>query len=52
MERILKGKELNKKRVKKAYKAKHKIEGKARQVITYYSVIIKGNAKLYIAKRA
>jgi hypothetical protein len=52
MEGILKGEELDKRRVKEACKAKHKIEGGARQVATHYSVIIKRDTRLRIIRRA
>jgi hypothetical protein len=52
MERILKGEELDKRRIKEARKARYKIERGARQVAIYHGVIIKGDAKLRITRRA
>jgi hypothetical protein len=52
MEGILKGEELNKRRAKEARKARYKIEGGARRVATYHGVIIKGDARLRIIRRA
>jgi hypothetical protein len=52
LEGILKGEELDKRRVEEARKARHKIEGGARQVTTYYGIIFKGNARLRIIGRA
>jgi hypothetical protein len=52
MERILKGEELDKRRIEEARKAKHKIEKGARQVATYHGVIIKGDTRLRITRKA
>jgi hypothetical protein len=52
LDRVLKGEELDKRRVKEARKAKHKIEGGNRQVAINHRVIKKGDAKLRIAGRA
>jgi hypothetical protein len=52
MEGIFKGEELDKRRVEEARKARHKIEGAARQVATHHGVISKGDVKLHITRRA
>jgi hypothetical protein len=52
MEGILKGEELNKRRAEKTCKTRYKIEGRARQVATHYGVIIKGDIKLRITRKA
>jgi hypothetical protein len=49
---VLKGEELDKRRVEEARKARHKIEGGTRRVATDHGVIKKGDAKLRIAGRA
>jgi hypothetical protein len=52
LDRVLKGEELDKRRVEEARKARHKIEGGNRRVPTHHGVILKGDARLRIARRA
>ena len=51
LEGVLKGEELDKRRVEEARKARHKIEGGNRRVATDHGVITKRDAKLRIAGR-
>jgi hypothetical protein len=48
---VLKGEELDKRRVEEARKARYKIEGGNRRMPTYYGVILKGDTRLCIAGR-
>jgi hypothetical protein len=52
LNRVLKGEELNKRKVKEIRKAKYKIKERNRRVAINYKVIKKGNVKLRIIKRA
>jgi hypothetical protein len=52
LDRVLKGEELDKRRVEEACKARYKIKGRNRRILTYYGVILKGDARLRIAGRA
>jgi hypothetical protein len=52
LDRVLKGEELDKRRVEEARKARYKIKGGTRRVATNYKVIKKEDAKLQIARRA
>jgi hypothetical protein len=52
LDRVLKGEELDKRRVEEAYKARYKIKGGNRCIPIYYRVILKGDTRLYIIGRA
>jgi hypothetical protein len=52
LDRVLKGEELDKRRVEEACKARYKIKGGNRYISIYYRVILKGDTRLYITGRA
>ena len=52
LDRVLKREELDKRKTEKARKARHKIKEGNRRVPTYYGVILKGNTRLCITRKA
>jgi hypothetical protein len=52
LDRVLKGEELDKRRVEEAYKARYKIKKGNQYILIYYRVILKRDTRLYIIGRA